>query len=417
MKVTGLSFRALVVGAAVAAIASFAPCNVALAQAKGQQPSPKLQKPLHDAQEDLNNKKYTDAIAKLKEAEAMPDKKPYDQHVINDFLGFAYAKTGNYAEAAKAWEPELDDGFTSAADIQTKTKQLTQINYQLKNYDKAIEFGNRAIKGGFADEQIRTIVGQSYYLKGDWKGTLKFENDMADSEIKAGQTPKQETLELILSSCVKLSDNACVNRALERMVTYYPKPDYWYQLLYTERQAVSGNDADTLQVYRLMFEVDVLKNADDYSEMASLAMDAGSPGEARTVLERGFSKNVFTEQRVKDREQRMLDKAKQSSTSDQATLPKLQAEADAASTGAKNVGVGLAYYGYGQYDKAIDELTKGLSKGGLKSQEQAQLLLGIAQLKGGHKDDAIKTFKSVKGDDQNLDRLANLWVLHAKQAQ
>ena len=42
-------------------------------------------------------------------------------------------------------------------------------------------------------------------------------------------------------------------------------------------------------------------------------------------------------------------------------------------------------------------------------------LLGIAQLKAGHKDDAMKTFKAVKGDPA-LERLANLWGLHAKQA-
>src|SRR5438132_9122500 len=29
----------------------------------------------------------------------------------------------------------------------------------------------------------------------------------------------------------------------EKVVTYYPKPDYWYQLLYTMRQQTSGNDA------------------------------------------------------------------------------------------------------------------------------------------------------------------------------
>jgi tetratricopeptide (TPR) repeat protein len=416
MKVTGLSFRALVVGATVAAIASLSPSAPVYAQQK-QQNSPALAKPLKEAQDDIKAKNYSSAISKLKAAESVSGKTPYDQYLINDMLTYSYIKTNNLADAEKSMEAEVDSGFVPAAEMNSKIKALAEINYQLKNYDKAIDYGNRAIKGGFADEAMHQLVGQSYYLKGDWKNTLKFESDMADSEIKAGQTPKQETLELILSSCVKLNDTACENRALERMVTYYPKPDFWYQLLYTERQAVSGNDADTLQVYRLMFDVDVLKNADDYSEMASLAMDAGSPGEARAVLERGFSKNVFTEQRVKDREQRMLDKAKQSSTSDQATLPKLQAEADAASTGAKNYGVGLAYYGYGQYDKAIDQLTKALSKGGLKSQEQAQLLLGIAQLKGGHKDDAVKTFKSVKGDDQNLDRLANLWVLHAKQAQ
>ncbi len=40
---------------------------------------------------------------------------------------------------------------------------------------------------------------------------------------------------------------------------------------------------------------------------------------------------------------------------------------------------------------------------------------GIAQLKAGHKDDAVKTFNAVKGDPA-LERLANLWSLHAKQA-
>ena len=43
------------------------------------------------------------------------------------------------------------------------------------------------------------------------------------------------------------------------------------------------------------------------------------------------------------------------------------------------------------------------------------LLLGIAQLKAGDKDAAVKTFKSVKGDPV-LERLADLWSLHAKAA-
>jgi tetratricopeptide (TPR) repeat protein len=415
MKVTGITSRALLLGAALTVVASFAPGTPVYAQQK-QQNSPKLAAPLKAAQDDIKAKNYSAAISKLKEAEGIAGKTPYDQYLINDMLSFSYIKTNNYAEAAKTMEAEVDSGFVPAADMNNKIKGLAEINYQLKNYDKAIDYGNRAIKGGFADEAMRQLVGQSYYLKGDYKGTLKFESDMADAEIKAGQTPKSETLQLILSSCIKLNDSACETRALEKLVAYYPKPEYWYQLLYTLRQQVSSNEADTLQVYRLMLETDTMKSADDYSEMASLAMDAGSPGEARTVLERGFSKNVFTEQRVKDREQRMLDKAKQASTTDQASLPKLEKDADASPNGQKSVAVGLAYLGYGQYDKAIDQLSKGLQKGGLKSEEQARLLLGIAQLRGGHKDDAVKTFKAVKGDDQNLDRLANLWVLHAKQA-
>jgi tetratricopeptide (TPR) repeat protein len=413
MKITE-SFRALLMSAAVVAVAALAPSHAAWA-ADQPKNSAKLAKPLKEAHDALNGKKYSEAISKLREAESTAGKTPYDQHLINDMLGFAYYKTGNAAEAAKAWESELDDGFLKPDEAAQKTKALAEINYQLKNYDKAIDFGNRATKGGFADEGIRTIVAQSYYLKGDYKNTLKFEEGMVDNQIKAGETPKNDQLMLLYSACQKLNDEACSTRAMEKLVTYYPKPENWAQLLYNMRRQAGSNEANLLETYRLMFDTDVLKESTDYSEMAELALDAGSPGEAQSVLEKAISKDVFKEQRTKERSQRLLEGAKKRAASDQSTLPRLEQEANAAANGDKNIAVGRAYLGYGRYDKAAEQLSKGLSKGVSKSEPESRLLLGIAQLKAGHKEDAVKTFHAVKGDP-TLERLANLWSLHAKQA-
>ncbi len=414
MKVPARLFPAVILGAAVAVAGVLVPAAPAFAQQK-QTNSPKLAAPLKAAQEDIKAKKYSEAIAKLKEAEGISGKTPYDQHLINDMLSFCYIKTQNYGEAARSMEAELDDGFTPQADVPQKIKALAEINYQLKNYEKAIDFGNRAIKGGFADDAIRTIVGQSYYLKGDWKNTIKYEEGIADAAIRAGQSPSNETLMLIYSACTKMQDEACQTRAMEKVVTYYPKPESWAQLLYALRKETSNNEGDLFQTYRLMLDTDVLKDPSDYTEMAELALDGGSPGEAQHVLEKAMSKNVFTDQRSKDRSQRLLDSAKKRATTDQATLAKLEKEADGAATGDKNVAVGRAYLGYGQYDKAVEQLSKGLTKGSVKNEADVRLTLGIAQLKAGHKDDAVKTFKSVKGDPA-LERLANLWTLHARQA-
>jgi tetratricopeptide (TPR) repeat protein len=376
-----------------------------------------LAKPLKAAQDALQAKKYQDALAKLKEAEGNPKKTPYDEHVINVLAGSAYARTNDYPDAEKAFEVQANDGFTDQADLPRIVKAVAQINYQLKNYDKAIEFGNRAIKSGQGDEEINVIVGQSYYLKGDYKGTLKFLQPLIDGDIKGGRTPKDQQLQLVMSSCIKVEDADCTTKALEKLVTYYPKPDYWKDLLYTLQQdkTQTQSDKNTLQLFRLMSEVDVLARPDDYTEMAQLAMEQGSPGEAQHILEKGFQKGIFPDQRTKDKNQRLLDQAKKAAVADQASLPKIEKDADAASTGDKDVGVGLAYLGYQQYDKASDLLNKGLTKGGVKSEPEAHLLLGIAQLKAGHKDDAVKSFHAVKGDPA-LERLANLWTLHAKQA-
>ena len=415
LKLTRAAVRALFASALIAGCAGVLLAAPALAEEGKNNVSAKMAKPLKAAQDDLTAKRYSDAILKLKESQASPGKSPYDQHVINEMLKVAYVRTGNYADAAKVMEAEIDDGFVPQSELQGLVRGLAQVNYQIKNYEKAIEFGNRAIKGGFADEELRTLVGQAYYLKGDWKGTLHFEEGQVDNVIKEGRTPKSEALQLILSACVKLNDQPCETRALERVVTYYPKPDYWYQLLFTLRQQTSGNDANTLQTYRLMFEVDVLKNPDDYTEMAQLALEAGSPGEAQRILEKGIAKGVFADQRAKQKNERLLESAKKAAATDRASLPRIAKEADAAATGAKNVGLGLAYFGYGEYDKAVEEISKGLTKGGLRSEGEARLLLGISQLKAGHKEDAAKTFHAVKGDP-SLERLANLWTLHAKQA-
>jgi len=408
---------ALVTGAVLAGALGFMPANLAHADDKSDKNkvSKDLAKPLKAASDLLNQKKYADALAKLKEAEGNPKKTPFDQHYINEMEGVAYARTNNYAEAAKAFEAEINDGFMEEKDLPSRVKAVAQMNYQLKNYDKAVEFGNRAIKGGYADEEMRTLVGQSYYLKGDWKGTLKFEEPEIETAIKNGQTPKLEALQLALSSCLKLNDNDCQTKQLEHLVAYYPKTEYWQQLLYSLYTAPNQNDKSTLQVLRLMSEVDAINRPEDYTEMAQLAIEQGSPGEAQHVLEKAFSKNVFTDQRLKDKNTRLLESAKKAAAADLATLPKVAQDADAASTGDKDVGVGLAYLGYQQYDKATDALSKGLSKGGVRNEGEARLLLGIAQLKGGHKDDAVKSFKAVKGD-ANLQRLADLWGLHAKQA-
>ena len=363
----------------------------------------------------MKEKKYSDALALLKQADGVSGKTPWDQHIINEMYGFIYVRTGNLAEAAKAVEATVNDGFTDPGEIPGKLKVLAQINYQLKNYDKAIEFGERAMKAGINDEDMNTIVSQSYYLKNDFKGTLKFVNQEVDDEIKRGKEPKEQTLNLILSSCLKIDDSNCTSRALERLVTYYPKPEYWGNLVITLFQAPNQNDKTLLNTYRLANEVDVLKRPDDYTEYAQLAIEAGSPGEAQRVLEKAFQKNVFTDARSQDKNKRLLASAQKAAQQDQQSLPKIAADADSAPTGDKDVGVGLAYLGYQQYDKAVDFLSKGVSKGGLKNDPEAHLLLGIAQLKDGKKDDAVKTFKSVKGDP-TIERIANLWSLHAKQA-
>jgi tetratricopeptide (TPR) repeat protein len=414
MKVKGNLAAAIAIGAALACGAITA---AAAKDTKNTITDRDVGVALQAAQKALKGGDYSAALQQLDKADAMPKKSPYEQYLINEMKGFAYVRTKQYAQAEKAFEAELSSGFTPPDQVKTLTNALAQLTYQSKNYDKAIEYGQQAIDKGFADAQMPTLVGQAYYLKGDWRGTVRFEKAQIAATEKSGAQPSSETLQLLLSACLKMNpagDDACTDNALQELVIYHPKPEYWQQLLYGMFKTVKS-DRNLLQTYRLADEVDVLKRPEDYTDFAQLAIEAGSPGEAEQVINKGMQANIFPDARTKGKAQRLLVDAQKAAKRDQATLDRSAQQAALASSGNQDVGLGLAYFGYQQYDKAVQALKQGIAKGGLKDPDSAHLLLGIAEYKAGNKTDALQSFKAVKGDP-TLQRLATLWSLRARQA-
>src|SRR3954465_471319 len=107
MKVNSIAKRLVLGIAAVGASAvllSGSPVLAADKEKDKNKVSKELAPPLKAAQEALQQKKIPEAIAKLKEAEGNPKKTPYDQHIINELAGVAYAKQNNFNDASKYFE-------------------------------------------------------------------------------------------------------------------------------------------------------------------------------------------------------------------------------------------------------------------------------------------------------------------------
>jgi tetratricopeptide (TPR) repeat protein len=403
------------VAAIVLAVGSFtAPSFAADAPAKPE-PSKAARTLLKAAQDAQKAKNYAEEINKSKAVLALPDKNSYDAFVANQMLVYAYNQTGNTAEAVKAAEELLESSFLSPKEQTSMLKTLAVFAYQQKNYPKAIELGHRLIKGGGADAETYTVVGQSYYLAGNFAQAAKFINEYTSEQESHGQTPKELTLQLLRGAYDKSENNAGATDVLEKLVTYYPKPEYWNNLLYTLSRTQGISDRHTLHIFRLRQATKTLKEPSDFTEMAELAVGAGNPGEAKRVLEQGFEAGIFVEQRDKDRNTRLLESAKKSAAADLASLPKLDIDAKASTkSGDLDVALGGGYLSYGQNDKAVEALERGIGKGNLKSAVDAQILLGIAQLRVNNKAEAQKTFKSIKTDDPIYKRIAKLWTLYAQ---
>ena len=406
-------YLAAIAAAVALAVGGVTVTSTAVAQEK-ETVSKGAAKSLKAVQDAANAKKWDESLAKIQEAKALPNLTAFDKYILAQFETQAYVAKQNYPKAADAIEAQLETGKGTAADQAKLQKTLISVYYQTKNYPKAAEAGLKTVKAGAADAETYTLIAQSYYLQGKYQDTVKFLNEYVSDQEKRGQTPKEQTLQLVSDSYNKLDNNNGATATLEKLVSYYPKPNYWNNLLYTLMRAEGNTDRITLNIYRLMLDTNTLKQGTDYTEMAQLALEQGTPCEAQRVVEKGVADNAFTEQRDKDRNARLLDTAKKACTTDQAGIAKFETEAKSAAGGEADVRLGQAYLSFDQYDKAAEAIQRGIGKGQLKSPEEAQILLGIAQLKRKNADEATKAFKGVKGTDAKLSRLANLWALHAK---
>jgi Tetratricopeptide repeat len=381
--------------------------------AEGPQVSKAAQKTLKAANDAYQAKNWNECVKKAQEGNTLAGRSPFDSYVANQLLASCNQRLGNNEEAVKAIEAQIESGFMAPAQQLQFTKALAVSYYQQKNYTKAVDLGQRVIKSGGGDNDTYVIVGQGLYLQNKYGEAAKFIADYIKDQEAKGQQPKEQTLILLRSAYERGDNTAGSADTLEKLVMYYPKKEYWNNLLYSVRK-LKLTDRQTLQVYRLMVATQTMQQASDYAEMAELAIAGGNPGEAQKVLETGNAANAFTEQRDKDRTARMLESLKKTTVTDLASLPKIEAEAKTAKTGDVDVALGNAYLSYGQNDKAIAAFNSGIAKGSLKNGGDALLSLGIAQARSGDKAGALKSFRSVKTDDAATTRIAKLWSLYVQ---
>jgi tetratricopeptide (TPR) repeat protein len=390
------------------------PASAALDACGARKMAKKLEKPLSAAQAARGTKNWQVMLDKVAEAEAIPvDKSPYEQFWIHEFRGIAKANLKDYAESLKDLQAALDSPCMTEEDKPARVKLITQVAYQIKDYPKAIEFGNRAFQMT-GDPEMGIYVGNAYYIQNDYPNTVKVLKDVAAKLTASGKNPDEQTLRIIQSACYNIKDNDCVAEQMEQLVVHYPKPSYWTDLT-NSLMRVSKNDKELLNILRLADGVDVMSESAQFTEMAQLAMAQGLPGEAQYILEKGKAKGAFKDERQKALATRLAGEAKTAVDLDKSTLPKQDAAARAKTTGDSDVKLGGAYLSYGENDKAIEALQRGIAKSGVKNPDEAGLLLGIALLRANKKAEAATAFGTVSKDPAMV-RIAKLWLLKANAA-
>jgi tetratricopeptide (TPR) repeat protein len=366
---------------------------------------PEVGKPLQAAEALYKAKKHKEALAKVAEADAVSGKTPYEVYMVQRTRGSIAAAAGEYETAAKSFEAVVSSGKTSGADQLKMVQATAGLYYQAKDYPKAAQWAQRYLKDGGTDPAIRTLLVQSYALTNDCAAAAK-----AVGEADGGRRPVETDLQILANCYNKQKDSTGYVAAIEKLVMYYPKKEYWTDLLNRVQKKSGFSDRLSLDVFRLKLATGNLTTANDYLEMTQLAIQGGFPSEAKSIVDKGYAANVLGTGKEAERHKRLRDLTMK--TLEDYTNGRAQAEKDAQADKSGNglVTIGYNYVAEGAPQKGLAYMEEGIKKGGLKRPEDSKLLLGVAQLQSGSRSRALQTLKSVQGNDGPAD-LARLWIL------
>lgn len=385
---------------------------IAAAQAQ-EAVRPDVGRPLQAAQELIKAGKYREALAKVRDADAVSGKSANESFLVERMRIAAASGAGDMETAAKSFEALAASGKVGAADKARMAESIAGGYYRNKDYAKAMQWGQRYFREGGTSPAIRTLLIQSQYLSGDYAGAARELTQEIQAAEKGGQTPGQDRLNLLLNAATQLKDPNATVFALERLVTYYPKKEYWVDLLSRMQRKPSFSDRLVLDTYRLSLATGSMSAASDFMEMSQLALQAGHAAEAKQVVDKGFASNVLGQGAEAERHKRLRDLVGKRLEEAKAGAAQAEQEAAAAKSGDELVKLGFALATGGDSAKGIAMMQQGIAKGGLKRPEDAKLHLGVAQVLAGDAK-AQATLKGVGGTDGTAD-LARLWSLYARR--
>ncbi len=162
--------------------------------------------PLIAGQEAYNEQNYTEALEYAQEVDAMEDKTPFEVYQIAKLLGLIAVSMQDFPAATAQFNRAIATGVMPMVDVEPTLRTAMLLNYNVKDYTRAIQFGNRLRAITPLDEQGALVLTQSYYFNGDRAGAAQVGQQLVEGLRTAGAPPSEGLLITIMNAQIELND-------------------------------------------------------------------------------------------------------------------------------------------------------------------------------------------------------------------
>jgi hypothetical protein len=371
--------------------------------------------PLQAAQEQMRKNDFAAAVATLKPLRARADIVPLERYVIERHIAIAQLKAGAYAESFEAFESMLRTDAGAASDRRDLLEMMVPWALKQKEYGRAAQWADELF-AAYADAQppivakdnVRMHRLHAHYFAGHYEKAGKLAREWVTQLAASGGKPSKDLLELEGSVYIKSKDAKGYVQVLEDLIAWYPKPEYWADLI--SRAVVARDDyqADLdIEVLRLKRVVGAAMDTSEYIDYANLALQSTYPLEAKAVLEKGLSV-PDTSANDAAAMRKLLAVAEKQIGEDRKLAATPEKVLASAKDGQPLVNVGLNNVFMGQLDQGLRMMQQGIAKGIAKHPSEARLRLAYASVLADRKAEAAEALKGV--DSGSAGALGRIWL-------
>ena len=393
---------------------------------KGEQPapapgadfSPEFRKQAITVQKSVNEKKWAEVLAALPALDALPGLTADDKKVLATWRLQATQATGDTDGFAAAIEVFLQNGYALPEQIGPMHQQLAAYYNGKQDRAKTVTHYRQFIDvTPDAEPAELETLGKLYLQSQNYAEAAQWLGKAIDVSKSGGKQPNEAWFQLRDRCYVELKDQTGRLDNLEALVGYYPNKEYYSRIVAVYQSQTKDDRTVMLNAYRVAVADPKggLSTVGGYLGYADTALVAGSPGEAARSLERGMKEGIVPDA---GSNQASMQEAKTAIALDRKSLPGEAAAAARNPKGEVAVKVGLGYYSTGEYEKAIEMIRLGITKGGVARLDDANLLLGAALMELGRRDEAKAAFEAASaaaGANVYMARISGLWLARARR--
>lgn len=329
----------------------------------------------------------------------------YELANVYNFYAFIYYSQENYQEAIRSYEKVLaQPDIPEAMEIGTRYS-LAQLYFVIEDYAKAaqaLEAWFRVAPNPAPDAYI-LLAQANYQLKQYDKALQNVQKGMAEAE-KRNQEPKENWWLLMRVLYYEKGDIKKTTEILEILAKKWPKKDYFVQLsgMYGELK----QDKKQLAAMETAYLSGWVAGERELVNMAYLYLGADAPYKAARVLEKGLKAKQI-EPTAKNLE--LYGIALRQARENKRAVVELERAAGLANDGEMWSRLANIYLDLDNNGKAAEAARKSINLGGGRRPDNTRIVLGMALYNLGKYKEAKNAFAEARKDKRS-EKIASQWL-------